>query len=99
MIPTLREAAHVDIGHQADQGEHRDDRRPAVAHERKRNTCDRHDAHGHANALEDLEGENVEIDKLAEKVKRAIELIKSLRSKLKKTEVEIKEIVKDFETS
>lgn len=47
--------------------------------------------------LIDLEGENVEIDKLAEKVKRATVLIKLLRSKLKKTEVEIKEIVKDFE--
>lgn len=49
--------------------------------------------------LEDLESENVEIDKLAEKVKRAIELIKFLRTKLKKTEVEIKEIVKEFETT
>ncbi|MEW6557553.1 MAG: exodeoxyribonuclease VII small subunit [Elusimicrobiota bacterium] len=47
--------------------------------------------------LENLEGENVEIDKLAEKVKRATELIKILREKLKKTEVEIKEIVKEFE--
>jgi len=47
--------------------------------------------------LDDLEGENVEIDKLAEKVKRATELIKILRTKLKKTEVEIKEIVKEFE--
>jgi len=48
--------------------------------------------------LTDLESENVEIDKLAEKVKRATELIKMLRSKLKKTEVEIKEIVKEFES-
>ncbi|MBN1383427.1 MAG: exodeoxyribonuclease VII small subunit [Elusimicrobia bacterium] len=47
--------------------------------------------------LEDLEGENVEIDKLAEKVKCAIELIKFLRTKLKKTEIEVKEIVKEFE--
>ncbi|HAX60944.1 MAG TPA: exodeoxyribonuclease VII small subunit [Elusimicrobia bacterium] len=47
--------------------------------------------------LTDLESENVEIDKLAESVKRATELIKMLRSKLKKTEVEIKEIVKEFE--
>lgn len=47
--------------------------------------------------LTDLESENVEIDKLAEKVKRATELIKMLRSKLKKTEIEIKEIVKEFE--
>ncbi|MBI5573193.1 MAG: exodeoxyribonuclease VII small subunit [Elusimicrobia bacterium] len=47
--------------------------------------------------LTNLESENVEIDKLAESVKRATELIKMLRSKLKKTEVEIKEIVKEFE--
>lgn len=46
----------------------------------------------------DLESENVEIDKLAEKVKRATELIKMLRGKLKKTEIEIKEIVKEFES-
>jgi len=49
--------------------------------------------------LDSIEGEDVEIDKLAEKVKRATELIKVLRSKLKKTEIEIKEIVKEFETS
>ncbi|MDO8734978.1 MAG: exodeoxyribonuclease VII small subunit [Elusimicrobiota bacterium] len=48
--------------------------------------------------LTDLESENVEIDKLAESVKRATELIKMLRSKLKKTEIEIKEIVKEFES-
>jgi exodeoxyribonuclease VII small subunit len=47
--------------------------------------------------LTDLESEDVEIDKLAESVKRATELIKMLRSKLKKTEIEIKEIVKEFE--
>ncbi|MDD5686405.1 MAG: exodeoxyribonuclease VII small subunit [Elusimicrobia bacterium] len=47
--------------------------------------------------LAELEGEDVEIDKLAEKVKRATELIKVLRNKLKKTEVEVKEIVKEFE--
>ena len=49
--------------------------------------------------LTDLESENVEIDKLAESVKRATELIKMLRSKLKKTEVEIKEIVKEFDNT
>ena len=47
--------------------------------------------------LTDLESENVEIDHLAEKVKRATELIKMSRSKLKKTEIEIKDIVKEFE--
>ncbi|HAM39429.1 MAG TPA: exodeoxyribonuclease VII small subunit [Elusimicrobia bacterium] len=47
--------------------------------------------------LDSIEGENVEIDSLALKVKRATELIKILRNKLKKTETEIKEIVKEFE--
>ncbi len=46
--------------------------------------------------LNDLESDDVEIDKLAEKVKRATILIKLLRGKLKKTEIEIKEIVKEF---
>ncbi|OGS35140.1 MAG: exodeoxyribonuclease VII small subunit [Elusimicrobia bacterium RIFOXYC2_FULL_34_12] len=49
--------------------------------------------------LDSIEGENVEIDSLALKVKRATELIKILRNKLKKTETEIKEIVKEFDTS
>ena len=47
--------------------------------------------------LEELEGENVEIDKLSDNVKRAVALIKLLREKLKKTETEIKEIVKEFD--
>ncbi len=47
--------------------------------------------------LEELESENVEIDKLSDNVKRAVSLIKLLREKLKKTETEIKEIVKEFD--
>ena len=47
--------------------------------------------------LEELESENVEIDKLSDNVKRAVTLIKLLREKLKKTETEIKEIVKEFD--
>ena len=47
--------------------------------------------------LEELEGENVEIDKLSDNVKRAVTLIKILREKLKKTETEIKEIVREFD--
>jgi len=47
--------------------------------------------------LDELESENVEIDKLSDNVKRAVTLIKLLREKLKKTETEIKEIVKEFD--
>ncbi|MFH1540840.1 MAG: exodeoxyribonuclease VII small subunit [Elusimicrobiota bacterium] len=47
--------------------------------------------------LADLERENVEIDNLAESVKRAAGLIKMLKTKLRKAEIEIKEIVKEFE--
>lgn len=47
--------------------------------------------------LDELEGGNIEVDKLSSKVKRASELIKLCREKLKKTELEIKEIVKEFE--
>ena len=46
--------------------------------------------------LEELEGENIEIDNLSTKVKRATELIKFCREKLKSTEVEIKKITKDI---
>lgn len=47
--------------------------------------------------LEELENENIEIDELPNKVKRSAELIKFCRDKLKKTELEIEKIVKDFE--
>jgi exodeoxyribonuclease VII small subunit len=49
--------------------------------------------------LSEIDGNDVEIDKLASKVKRAVTLIKLLREKLKKTEFEIKEIVKGFDSA
>ncbi|MDI6640693.1 MAG: exodeoxyribonuclease VII small subunit [Elusimicrobiota bacterium] len=47
--------------------------------------------------LEELENENIEIDDLSSKVKRSAELIKFCREKLKKTELEIEKILKEFE--
>ncbi len=47
--------------------------------------------------LSDLEAENVDVDELSQKVKRAIELIKLCKSKIQKTEMEVRKIVKEFE--
>ena len=47
--------------------------------------------------LEDMESETIEVDDLAEKVKRASELIQLCRAKLDTTEAEVKKIVKEFE--
>jgi len=44
--------------------------------------------------LEDIKERNVDVDKLAAKVKRARELIKFCEERIKKAEVEIEEIVK-----
>jgi exodeoxyribonuclease VII small subunit len=47
--------------------------------------------------LADLESENIDVDELAVKIKRAAELIKLCREKIGKTELEVKKIVKEFE--
>jgi len=47
--------------------------------------------------LSDLESENVNVDELSDKVKRAIELIRVCKNKIKKTEMEIKNMVGEFE--
>jgi len=44
--------------------------------------------------LEDIKERNVDVDKLAAKVKRARELINLCEERIKKAEVEIEEIVK-----
>jgi len=58
----------------------------------------------YSKAIEELEeilkrigsGE-IDIDDLAKEVKRAVELIKLCKDKIEKTELEIKEVIKDFE--
>jgi exodeoxyribonuclease VII small subunit len=47
--------------------------------------------------VEEIETESVDVDVLAEKVKRAAYLIKMCKAKLKKTDDEVKKILKEFE--
>lgn len=47
--------------------------------------------------LSELESGDVEIDRIADNVRKSVSLIKALREKLRKTETEIKEIVKEFD--
>lgn len=48
--------------------------------------------------LQELQSEDVDVDKLTQKVQKATELIKLCREKIKDTELEIKKIIKDFES-
>jgi exodeoxyribonuclease VII small subunit len=47
--------------------------------------------------VEEIESETVDIDTLTEKVKRAAYLIKLCKGKLKKTDDEVRKILKEFE--
>jgi len=47
--------------------------------------------------VEEIEKEAVDVDLLAEKVKRATHLIKYCKTKLKKTDDEVKKVLKEFE--
>lgn len=47
--------------------------------------------------VEELEAENIDVDTLSEKVKRAAELIRICRSKLYKTENEIKVVIEELQ--
>ncbi|MCK5288382.1 MAG: exodeoxyribonuclease VII small subunit [Candidatus Omnitrophica bacterium] len=49
------------------------------------------------NILADLESENVDVDEVSLKVKRAVELVKVCRDKIDKTELEVRKIVKKVE--
>ncbi len=46
----------------------------------------------------DIENESVSVDELAQKVKRASELIRICQLKLKNTETEVSNIIKNMET-
>jgi len=46
--------------------------------------------------LEDLQSENIDVDEISGKVKRAIELIRICKDKIQKTEMEVKKVVKEF---
>ncbi len=47
--------------------------------------------------LSELESERVDVDDMAVKVKKAIELIKLCRGRIEETELEVIKIVKEFE--
>lgn len=47
--------------------------------------------------VEEIESEGIDVDVLAEKVKRAAYLIKMCKAKLKNTDDEVKKILKEFE--
>ena len=48
------------------------------------------------NILEEMENENVDIDSLTEKIKRACFLLKFCNAKLKSTDEEVKKILEEF---
>lgn len=43
-----------------------------------------------------IESEEIDVDELAEKVKEAVSLIKSCKSKIEKAELEVKKVVDGF---
>ena len=47
--------------------------------------------------LSGLEDDNVDIDKLGEEVRRAVELIQVCRDKLEKTDTEVRQLVKGLQ--
>ena len=47
--------------------------------------------------LSDLESENIDVDELSNRVKRAIELIRLCKNKIRKTEMEVKNMMGEFE--
>ena len=47
--------------------------------------------------LADLQEEGVDIDQVAGKVRRAVELIRLCKDRIQSTEMEVKQIVKEFE--
>lgn len=44
-----------------------------------------------------IESEEVDVDELAEQVKEAVNLIKVCKNKIEKAELEVKEVVEDFD--
>ncbi len=44
-----------------------------------------------------IESEEIDVDELSAKVKEAVSLIKTCKSKIEKAELEVKQVVKDFE--
>jgi len=49
--------------------------------------------------VEEIENEDISVDDLSEKVKRASELIRLCKAKLTKTEQEVNEVLKEIENA
>ena len=47
--------------------------------------------------IEKIESEEIDVDELSEKVKEAVTLIKTCKSKIEKAELEVKQVVDGFE--
>lgn len=48
--------------------------------------------------IEKIENEEIDVDELSERVKEAVALIKVCKGKIEKAELEVKQVVEDFET-
>ncbi len=46
-----------------------------------------------------IEDESIDVDELSEKVKEAISLIKTCKSKIEKAEMDVKKVVDDFDVN
>lgn len=49
--------------------------------------------------VEEMEGDDITVDQLSEKVKRASELLKICKKKLTETELDVQKILKEMENS
>ncbi len=47
--------------------------------------------------LSDLQQEKIDVDEVSSKVKRAIDLIRLCREKIQKTELEVRNVIREFE--
>ena len=48
--------------------------------------------------IQKIENEEIDVDELSDKVKEAVGLIKVCKTKIEKAEMEVKQVVKDFES-
>ena len=48
--------------------------------------------------IEKIESESIDVDELSDQVKEAVALIKVCKNRIEKAEMEVKQIVKDFDT-
>lgn len=49
--------------------------------------------------VQSVENEEIDVDELASRVKEAVSLIKTCKEKIEKAEMEVKQVVKDFDVN